>query len=215
MKPSAKGFTLLELVVAIGVFAVLSALAYGGLNSILRASTHTQEASAAMRDLQLAMSIIQQDLSQITARPVRDEFGEQQAALIAQTGADELIRFTRRGWRNPTQRPRSTLQRVTYRLEDKTLLRQYWQQLDLAPNPQSISLPLLDGIEEASLQFRNADGESTDSWPPLGDGDASSSLPRAIEIHLQTARWGEIHRLIPLQEPVVPAVTAAAAPASK
>lgn len=208
MNPFQKGFTLLEVVIAVGVFAILSALAYGGLNSILRSSAHTSEASGAMQNLQLAMSIIQQDLSQVTARPVRDEYGEQQAAIKSQANADELLRFTRRGWRNPTQRPRSTLQRVAYRLEDDTLIRQYWHHLDLAANAESVSLPLLEGIEEASMQFRDEENEPQPSWPPLSDEDTSALLPRAIEIKLTTKRWGEISRVIPLLRPVTPSAKA-------
>ncbi|RUM94916.1 MAG: type II secretion system protein GspJ [Thiothrix sp.] len=198
-----RGFTLLELVIAIGIFAILSALAYGGLNSILRASSHTLEAGTALQDLQLAIGIIQQDFSQITPRSVRDESGEQQPALKSELGTEELIRFTRRGWRNPTLKQRSTLQRVAYLLEENTLMRRYWHHLDRAPNPQSVSLPLLEGIEEVTFQFRENNANSLESWPPQRDKDTSALLPRAIEITLKTERWGEISRLIPLLEPVV------------
>jgi len=197
------GFTLLELVIAIGVFAILSALAYGGLNSILRASSHTLEAGAAMQDLQLAMGIIQQDFSQITPRSIHDEFGEQQPALKSELGAEELIRFTRRGWRNPTLQQRSTLQRIAYQLDENTLMRRYWHHLDLAPNPQSTSLPLLEGVEEVSFQFRENEADPLESWPPQRDKDTSELLPRAIEIKLKTERWGEISRLIPLLGPII------------
>jgi general secretion pathway protein J len=208
IKMAQKGFTLLELVIAIGVFAILSALAYGGLNSILNATTQTREASSALQDLQMAIGIIQQDFSQITPRSIRDEFGEPQPAVKSQTGIEELIQFTRRGWRNPIQQPRSTLQRVAYRLEEKTLIRKYWRHLDLAPNPQFVSLPLLEGIEEITLQFHDKKGtEPIQSWPPIRDGDTSALLPRAIEITLMTERWGEVTRLIPLLEPVTPTAT--------
>ena len=204
-----KGFTLLELVIAIGIFAILSALAYGGLNSILRASSHTLEAGAAMQDLQLAINIIQQDFSQITPRSIRDEYGEKQPALKSELGAEEVIRFTRRGWRNPTLQQRSTLQRVAYQLEENTLIRRYWHHLDLAPNPQFISLPLLEGIEEITFQFREKNNaDPIESWPPQRDKDTSELLPRAIEINIKTERWGEISRLIPLLEPVTIAPTA-------
>ena len=217
-KPSAhrvSGFTLLELVIAIGVFAILSALAYGGLNSILRTSSHTLEAGAAMQDLQLAMSIIQQDFSQITPRPVRDESGELQPAVKSELGAEELIRFTRRGWRNPTLQKRSTLQRVAYQLEDNTLVRKYWHHLDLAPNAQPVSLPLLEGVEEVMFQFRENNADPLESWPPQRDKDTSKLLPRAIEIQLKTERWGEISRLIPLLEPVTITPTTGGGPAGR
>jgi general secretion pathway protein J len=104
---------------------------------------------------------------------------------------------------------RSTLQRVAYQLEENTLIRRYWHHLDLAPNPQFISLPLLEGIEEITFQFREKNNaDPIESWPPQRDKDTSELLPRAIEINIKTERWGEISRLIPLLEPVTIAPTA-------
>ncbi len=196
-----KGFTLLELVIAVGIFAILSALAYSGLNAVLKSSAHTKQVSQQLQTLQTAMSLIQQDLSQIIDRPIRNEFGEKEAAIAAAAGTDVTISFTRTGWRNPINQPRSTLQRVFYRLDEQTLVRGYWPMLDRAPSATPVSLPLLEGVESIKFEFIRDKQPPTASWPPLGnDGLPVSGLPQALRIILETRQWGEISRLFPLGE---------------
>jgi general secretion pathway protein J len=189
------GFTLLEIIIAVGIFAVVSALAYGGLNTILRTTQKTQEANRDLQSLQLAMSIIQQDLTQITNRPVRNDYGEKEAAVLSPGTFGRLISFTRRGWKNPANRPRSTLQRVAYLLEDETLVREYWPQLDAAPGVESIKLPLLDGITEIKFRFLDDNQRWQTEWPPISSTQKILSPPRAVEITLVTEKWGSIPRL--------------------
>ena len=197
-KNQQSGFTLLEIIIAVGIFAVVSALAYGGLNTILRSSEKTQEASAQLESLQLAMSVIQQDLSQITDRPVRNEYGEKEAAILSPGTFGRLISFTRRGWKNPADRPRSTLQRVAYLLEDDKLIREYWPQLDAAPGVETIKLPLLDDITEIKFRFLDRNKQWKNQWPPLTATKKVIPPPLAVEITLITKNWGAIPRLFVL-----------------
>ncbi len=196
--PRQRGFTLLEIIIAVGIFAVVSALAYGGLNSILRASQHTQAASQALQRLQLAMSLIHQDLTQVVFRPITNEFGEQEPALFTPQDATLALSFTRRGWKNPANQTRATLQRVAYALEDGQLYRQYWFHLDRAPNEQPIRMPLLKGVSELKLRFLDSQKEWRERWPPLSMTTQPVPLPKAVEITLVTEQWGDIQRLFPL-----------------
>lgn len=192
------GFTLLEIIIAVGVFAVLSVLAYGGLNNIMRTSQHTREAGQELQALQLAMSIIQQDLSQVTFRPVTNSFGEQDPALYTPEDLETLLSFTRRGWKNPAKQTRSTLQRVSYRLEDNELIRQYTFHLDQAPNTEPRRATLLAGVTDIKLRFLDADDQWQDIWPTLSMTEKPVPLPKAVELTLVTETWGEIPRLFPL-----------------
>ncbi len=199
MRPQRQaGFTLLEIIIAVGIFAVISALAYGGLNTILRSTQKTQEAADALQALQLGMSIIQQDLSQITNRPVRNEYGEREGSVVSPSNFGRLISFTRRGWKNPAERPRSTLQRVAYLLEENKLIREYWPQLDPAPGTETIKTTLLDGITEVRFRFLDEQKKWHNEWPPLDVTKKILTPPRAVEITLVTERWGAIPRLFPL-----------------
>lgn len=192
------GFTLLEIIIAVGIFAVVSALAYGGLNTILRSSEKTEEASKQLESLQLAMSVIQQDLSQITDRPIRNEYGEKEGAVVSPGTFGRLISFTRRGWKNPAERPRSTLQRVAYLLEDNQLIREYWPQLDAAPGVETIKLPLLEGVTEIKFRFLDKNKRWQNEWPPLTATKKVIPPPLALEITLVTENWGAIPRLFVL-----------------
>ncbi|CAG0910084.1 unnamed protein product [Cyprideis torosa] len=182
----------------VAVFAVLSAMAYGGLNSVLTASQRTREASQSMQELQLAMSLLQQDFSQITNRSIRDEFGDLQPAVKSGSEYEQIISFTRTGWRNPAAAVRSTMQRVAYRLDEKTLVREHWQQLDRAPNAEVISLPLLEDVETFRFRYLSESNEWQDQWPPIGVEVEAAQLPRAVEFTLNTAKWGDIVRIFPL-----------------
>lgn len=198
--PSAqqRGFTLLEIIIAVGIFAVISALAYGGLNTVLRSAHKTEAVAADLQKLQLAISILQQDLSQITNRPVRNEFGEREAALLSPAAFGRLISFTRRGWKNPAERPRSTLQRVAYRLDGTRLIREYWPQLDAAPGTETRQVPLLDGVTEVRFRFMDEQQKWRNEWPPLSATKKLLAPPVAVEITLVTEKWGSIPRLFVL-----------------
>ncbi len=191
-----KGFTLLEVLIAVAIFAVISGIAYSGLSSVLTASHKTQAVNRSLQELQLAMSLMHQDLTQIVDRSVSDEFGDTQPAVKSGGSFEKIIRFTRRGWRNPAQRTRSTLQRVAYRIDENTLIREYWQHLDRAPNPKIVSLPLLEKVKELSFRYYDQSNNWQQQWPPLSQAqDKPVPLPRAIEMKLDTEQWGEITRL--------------------
>ncbi len=191
-----QGLTLLELLVAISVFALLSAMAYGGLNSVLNTAEHTRSQAERLAEMQLAFNRLQRDLVQISDRPIRDTLGDRQPALQYGTGLT-LLEFTKSGWRNPTDQARSSLQRVAYRLEDNELQRLAWSHLDRAANATPFTATLLTEVDD--VQFRFMDGQQRwhDTWPPLNTrGEAG--LPRAIEITVVPAGWDDIVRLFAL-----------------
>lgn len=195
-----RGFTLLELLMAVGIFALVSAMAYGGLNSVLKTSEHTRNSSEQLQTLQTGMAMLDQDFRQIIERGIRNSYGESEGALIAIDGGDPLIRFTRTGWRNPTGQTRSTLQRVAYRLDENALVREYWFTLDQPANAESVSVPLLENIEEVTFTFYQGKEEFR-NWPPLSVGDEDPGMPDAIKITLLTGPWGEIDRLYRVNKP--------------
>ncbi len=194
-----RGFTLLELLIAITIFAVVAALAYGGLATVLRARQETSASALQLRALQQAVFLIERDTTQLVVRPIRDEYGDRQPALY---GGDGRIEFTRGGWANPAGQVRSELQRVAYLVRDHQLIRDSWQVLDRAPDSVPYEAPLLDDVTDLQLRFLDEKNEWTDSWPPLDRSTTSPAAtvppPRAAEITLVTARWGTITRLIRL-----------------
>lgn len=196
---NSNGFTLLELVVAMAVFAIMAAIAYSGLNNVLLARQQTDEHASQLRQLQLAMNWVARDIEQTIDRGVRSEYGEPMAPLIGNDFEGYLIELTRGGWRNPANHKRSHLQRVAYAVKEEKLFRAYWRVLDRAEDSKPYEHVLLEGVTGVEIRYLAADDEWQTSWPPqtLGAGTTNTvTLPRAVEFNVETKQFGKITRLL-------------------
>ena len=192
------GFTLLELLVAVGVFAILAAIAYSALQTVLATRAHTDEQMQHLAELQTAFTIMERDFEQAVVRSVRDEFGNTLPAMVGGIGSDEIVEFTHMGWRNPTNMPRSFLQRVAYGLKDHTLVRTYWQELDRTQQTVPLESDLLPDVDSVEARFLDNTGQWQDQWPPLSASNqqaGATGLPHAVEITVDTKYWGKLTRL--------------------
>ncbi len=155
------GFTLLELLIALAIFGLLSVMSYSGLKSVMDQHARTDEAADRLADLQKIYLLLQRDLEQIVPRAIRDEFGDVKPALAG----SEVLEFTRGGWSNPLERPRSDLQRIGYAFEDDKLVRYAWQVLDRAQDTLPYKQPLTGAVSNMSARYLSADNEWRTSWP--------------------------------------------------
>jgi general secretion pathway protein J len=197
-KPQA-GFTLIEILVAMAIFAVLSALAYGTLGQIITSSEVLSARMERIQAIQRTMRTLSQDFLQLSPRPVRDELGDGFGpALRTDFQSAFAIELTRAGWSNPMTLPRGTLQRAAYRLEDNELIRYHWRVLDRTFSNEMIAVALLDDVETIAFLFMQENGEWTEQWPPQGrQGPLGLRLrPRAVQIVLTLVDEGELTRLI-------------------
>ena len=193
MRLRSSGFTLLELVVVIAIFAIFSVMAYGGLSSVLKTRAQVEQVQDRLAELQRAYLRLRDDLQQALPRPVRDGYGEIQPALRG-VDSPQLLQFTRGGWRNPAFLKRSTLERVTYRFEDKQLIRSTFRVLDQAQDTKAVDAVLLDQVETMQLRYLDADRQWRNRWPPdSADAEAARQPPPlAVEITLETRDQGEL-----------------------
>ena len=187
-----RGFTLLELLVALAVFALLSTLGYAGLQSLLQTHAASVERAEAFALLNRALALLQRDLEQAVARPIRDAQGDAVAPLSATDSATTRLELTRNGWLHPGRWSTPMLQRIGYRLEGRRLLRDTWPVLDRAPDTTARETLLLDEVARLQLRFLDAGGNWRASWPPAADAEP---LPAAIELRLDLDRWGSVRRL--------------------
>ena len=192
------GFTLLELLVAVAVFAILSSMAYGGLRNVIDNSQQTELSMQRLQQVQLAMLKISRDFTQLSQRNIRDEYGNPNNYIMAGEGGDVFIEFSRGGRRNPAQLLRSHLLRVAYKLEENTLSRLHWPHLDRTQEMQAYESVLLEDVENASIRFLDNSNEWHNEWPPLSatgqPGDTAVTLS-AIEFTLELQDWGELVRI--------------------
>ena len=193
------GFTLLELLIASIIFAIMAIMAYGGLANVMENSKSSQTALKRLQQIQQSVSVLNRDFIQILPRAVRDEYGNVQPALSAGNNIDNLVEFTRGGRVNPANLLRSTLLRVAYRFEEEKLVRLQWPQLDNAPGAKAKQTMLIDDVANVTIRFLDQNGEWQEQWPPLnstgGDGTGNTTELTAIEIVLELNDWGEIRRL--------------------
>lgn len=194
-----RGFTLLEILVAVAIFVVIGVLAMTGYNELTQQSARVETGAARVRAVQAAMMRMSQDFASLEPRPVRQPLGESiDGALRAGGDQDELVELTHSGWSNPAGVPRPTLQRVAYRLQENQLRRDYWVVLDRTLNEQPVSVVLLDRVKSVTLRYLSANRSWQQEWPPLGysAADAKTLRPVAVEIVMDLEDWGEIRRII-------------------
>lgn len=194
------GFTLLELLIAVAIFAVIGVLAMTGYSELSSQSNRVEKNASRVRQVQTAIMRLDRDFASLEPRPIREPLGESiEAALRADDRLqDELVELTRSGWSNPAGVPRPTLQRVAYRLEDGKLRRDYWVTMDRMLNETPVSVVLLDKVTSVSFRYMAANRSWQEAWPPLGYSapDAKYLRPIAVEVTLELEDWGKIVRLI-------------------
>jgi general secretion pathway protein J len=196
---------LLELLVAMGIFGIIGAMALGGLNAVVDQSTQTKVQTDRLTALQRAVHLITNDLASVQPRPIRDELGARsqkpdapQAPLVSGQ-LDFDIRGSRGGWRNPAALPfRGTLQRFQYKVEDGKLYRDYWPVMDYPlQEAEPRRTELLSGVKSIKFWFYAGDNNPPyDRWPPLSLTAQTNVRPKAIQVILDLDDWGEIERWV-------------------
>jgi general secretion pathway protein J len=188
------GFSLIELLVALAVFASMAALAYGGLNAVVRTRAGLSHQQETFNALMRSVASLERDLRQAATRPVRGNYGE---PLLALVGTPNSVELTRAGFANPQAEVRSNLERVTYVLDDGALRRGNYPVLDRAPGTAAQVTVLRDQVAAFRLRYLDEVNRWSDSWPPREAGDALA-LPRAVEFRIETKDYGEITRVVEL-----------------
>jgi general secretion pathway protein J len=82
----AAGFTLVEVLVALLILGIMSALGYGTYRAARISAERTEESLKRSREIEFGMRVMMQDFAQMVPRPVRDILGGQQSRLPALLG---------------------------------------------------------------------------------------------------------------------------------
>lgn len=182
---SKRGFTLIEILIALFIFTILSMLLMTGLHNVINLQAGTEKNAERLRKLQMALLIVSRDIEQAVNRPITNASGKEEKAFL---GSRQRIRFTRGGLANPDGTVlRSSLQRSGYEWHDNVLWRVTWPVLDQAPTTKSQERALLDNVEEVRFQFLDKKGHLQNDWPGENSNDA---LPIAVKIILTISNWG-------------------------
>lgn len=193
-----KGFTLVETLVALFALAMLAT----GALAVSSASAASQDAIRANQEsthtLMRLRAIMKADLSQAAARRARDVNGAKaQSALSGGAlGGGVFLSLVRRGWENPLEQDRASLQYVEYRLVGGRLERMSRRHVDGSPlQPPQV---LAEGVRSVRLEFLDY-GQWMEGWA----GAPNRPLPRAIRVSLDLANGGPVSQVFLLPEAVV------------
>ncbi|WP_282178008.1 type II secretion system minor pseudopilin GspJ [Vibrio nereis] len=189
-----RGFTLIEVLVAIAIFASLSVGAYQVLNQVQRSNELSMERSERLKTLQRALVFLNNDFRQMALRKTRTDGEEPSSQLIH--WQDYLldsdakgVMFARAGWHNPEQQfPRGEVTKVGYRIKDDQLERLWWRYPDTPAGQQMLVMPLIDKLKAFNLRFY--DGKE---WK--GNWENSNTLPHAVTVELELEDYGKIERV--------------------
>lgn len=179
-----RGFTLVEMLVALTIFALMSVLAYRGLTSVLQTREHLTEDNRRWRDIALTLSQLEQDMSTVVNRPIRDSGDLPLPALVGNPQAfganDAQLGFSRMGmaWQTGVL---ADVQRHGYRLNNGTLEQLVWPVLDRAPLTEPVVNALLARVNRFELRYLDGSGNWQSRWPLPG----TTALPTALEVVLE------------------------------
>ena len=204
-----RGFTLIEVLIAMAITALVAMLSFGSLSAVLDSAEVLRDRGQRVSEINRAFTLVSRDLNNFAARPVRDQFGQAESAMMGGVAITGGISFTRSGWHNPNRQPRSYLQRVRYRLEDDVLWRESYTVLDRTAESEPQRAQLLTGVDSFELAFLGASTElrieeelDTEQWPDTWGVSAGSRAvvapPQALELRVQLQDWGALRWLYDL-----------------
>jgi general secretion pathway protein J len=189
---TSRGFTLLEMLIAVAIFAMLGVAANSVLSTVMRNDEVTADFAKRLKSLQQGFGAIERDLGQIVARTPRLLDGSR-ATAVFQYGSDildsesESLVFYRLGWLNPAGiLPRGTLQSVAYVVQEGRLERWYHPY----PEPDSGAEPLKSVIIDKVMSVEYA-FFSSEKWQKQV---ATTQLPEGIAIKVEVEGLGVIER---------------------
>jgi general secretion pathway protein J len=205
LSKNASGFTLLELLAAIAIFAIMSAMAYRGLSAVLNTRKQLEVEQQKWRDVILLFARMEQDFASAVQRPIRDTSGNDAAAFIGKPDAvgdtDGQVVFTRMGF-SGQRGPLTAPQRMGYRFRDNKLEHMSWPVLDQGTRTAPIIGTLVENINAANfrfLEYQTNNSQWQNRWPQAGIPPATASLPAAVEISITLATGENMKRVFMVQ----------------
>jgi general secretion pathway protein J len=194
-----RGFTLLEILVATVILAVMGVMAYRGIAEARVAVGNAEGHLERLRAVQRTMQVVATDFRTLSRRPVREPIGDgYRATLLRDPNSASLVELSHAGWPNGAGLPRGTTQRVTYRLEEGKLVREHWNVLDPTLATPPVKRELLDRVRSAEIRYLTSSREWIAEWPQFGNtADLGFfTRPLAVEVTLVLEDYGEIRRLV-------------------
>ncbi|MGW8247833.1 MAG: type II secretion system minor pseudopilin GspJ [Acidiferrobacterales bacterium] len=193
-----KGFTLLELLVSLALFAVIYMVAHGTLANILSGSQVVSAEQKHWQQLDIAFTLMEEDLGFASERSIRDVQGFTAPPFVGQPTDSRAVspptmEFSRAGIRTLATDRETGDRRVAYRLKNGKLVRELWQTLDRNYDTTPVDDQLLADVTEFEVRFLNRDGHWLSSWPDLQH--QAEVLPVAVDVTISASNGDSYKRI--------------------
>lgn len=186
-----RGFTLVEILVALFIFTILSMMLVGALRSVINTQSHTETSAEQLSQLQMTLLITSRDIEQAVDRPITNAQGHQEEAF---TGSSHGFRLTHMGYANAavTQK-HSILQRTGYDWHANGFWRKTWSAVDQVPGTTAHERLLMPAVTEARFEYLDEAGHFQTDWPSRSQ---KAALPRAVKLTLTIANGGIVTQVV-------------------
>jgi general secretion pathway protein J len=214
-----RGFTLVEMLIAIAIFGVVAAIAHRTLDAALVTRARVTDEYRQWREVVRAMASIQRDIEALEPRPVRLATGEVAPALVGLAARDRAnersiqpaLALTRAGEPGASGRALAP-RRVAYRVRENALELLTWPALDQSSGGVPDVVVVANGIAALALRYRDVAGRWEEAWPPtpvsgwkpLAVPEVQVStlqdapLPVGVEVTLWLPTGQRVTRVIPV-----------------
>ena len=191
-----RGFTLIEILVALAILGVVALLAYRATAAMTDGEARLAAESARWRSLDRLFARIEADLRQAVPRGSRHGGIVEPAwwAQSADSAGNSTLVFTRAG-PDFSVEPGTAGQRIGYRLAGTRVEIVYWPQLDNVDDERAVVYPLVDGVRGFRIAAQGAAPAWQTHWPIGGD----SAVPRAVRVELELDDGTTVDRTMALR----------------
>jgi len=174
------GFTLIEILLAVAILAVVLAMVYASFDQTSSLAGHVEEVSDQFQGARIAFVKLTDELMSAYGFSGDKSFVGTDALGPDGQDADGLT-FDTLARAVPEGRPGSYHSTVVYRVDGDRLLHQEHPELADAGAEGPPEWPLVEGLAGFRLRYLTKNGDWKDGWDPE-NGD--EGLPRAVEVTL-------------------------------
>jgi general secretion pathway protein J len=176
--PRRAGFTLIEILIALAILALIALLGYRATSALAQSETRLAEEAARWRTLDALFARLEADMRAATPRAARSGNAKEPAWVGAtDASGNATIRFSRAGSEAGNE-PGVAGQRIGYRLDNGAVEIAYWPHLDQPGGVAPTAYTLASGIAGLRVDYLDSQGAWRDRWPLLGEPE----LPRAVRV---------------------------------
>ena len=188
IKCNQRGFTLIEIMIALFIFAIISVIISYGLHNVLAAKQKISQTEQRLNQLQFTVILMQQDISQLV-----DYLSANSHNTASTNGNNTHFQFVTTDNENPLGlEQRSNLMQVTYRWKNHQLIRIIAFNFDTNNKPHTVSRVLLPNVTQFKFRYLSKTG-FIDTWPP--PNQLSMAPPQAVQVTFTIPGWGTMSQL--------------------